>query len=126
LQRFERLLLTPVTILGMPAEAGLNQKNSTSLTLGTQTAFDFHPPKTAGGFYAPLQQASLSQNAQWRSQKPFKPCAELCDLFAGHNARSYLKNADHVQGQGAGRRKSGAYMGVCEHFKEVRNTVIGR
>jgi hypothetical protein len=24
----------------------------------------------------PLQQASLSKNAQWRSQKPFKPCAE--------------------------------------------------
>jgi hypothetical protein len=43
LQRFESLLLTPATILGTPAEAGLNQKNSTSLTLGTQTAFDFHP-----------------------------------------------------------------------------------
>jgi hypothetical protein len=39
LQRFESLLLTPATILGTPAEAGLNQKNSTSLTLGTQTAF---------------------------------------------------------------------------------------
>jgi hypothetical protein len=37
-------LLAPATILGTPAEAGLNQKNSTSLTLGTQTAFDFHPP----------------------------------------------------------------------------------
>jgi hypothetical protein len=37
-------LLTPATILGTPVEAGLNQKNSTSLTLGTQTAFDFHPP----------------------------------------------------------------------------------
>jgi hypothetical protein len=34
----------PATILGTPAEAGLNQKNSTSLTLGTQTAFDFHLP----------------------------------------------------------------------------------
>jgi hypothetical protein len=44
LQRFESLLLTPATILGTPAEAGLNQKNSTSLTLGTRTAFDFHPP----------------------------------------------------------------------------------
>jgi hypothetical protein len=44
LQRFESLLLAPATILGTPAEAGLNQKNSTSLTLGTQTAFDFHPP----------------------------------------------------------------------------------
>jgi hypothetical protein len=41
---FESLLLAPATILGTPAEAGLNQKNSTSLTLGTQTAFDFHPP----------------------------------------------------------------------------------
>jgi hypothetical protein len=37
-------LLAPATILGTPDEAGLNQKNSTSLTLGTQTAFNFHPP----------------------------------------------------------------------------------
>jgi hypothetical protein len=42
------------------------------------------------------------------------------------HTRSYLKNADHVQGQGAGRRKRAAYTGVCEHFEEVRNTVIGR
>jgi hypothetical protein len=49
LQRFESLLLTPATILGTPAESGLNQKNSTSLTLGTQTAFDFYPPKNTGG-----------------------------------------------------------------------------
>jgi hypothetical protein len=49
LQRFESLLLTPATILGTPAEAGLNQKSSTSLTLGTQTAFDFYPPEIAGG-----------------------------------------------------------------------------
>jgi hypothetical protein len=35
--------------LGTPAEAGLNQKNSTSLTLGTQTAFDFYPPQNFGG-----------------------------------------------------------------------------
>jgi hypothetical protein len=44
LQRFESLLLTPATILGTPAEARLNQKNSTWPALGTQTAFDFHPP----------------------------------------------------------------------------------
>jgi hypothetical protein len=47
--RFESLLLTPATILGTPAEA-LNQKNSTSLTLGTQTAFDFLRPASAGVF----------------------------------------------------------------------------
>jgi len=29
----------------------------------------------------------------------------------GRNTRSYLKNADYVQGQGEGRRKSGAYTG---------------
>jgi hypothetical protein len=52
-------------------------------------------------FDALLQLASLSQNAQWRSQKPFKPFVEFCNLFAGHNTRSYLKNADYVQGQGA-------------------------
>jgi hypothetical protein len=49
LQRFESLLLGPTTILGTPAEAGLNQNNSTSLTLGTQTAFDFYPPQIFGG-----------------------------------------------------------------------------
>jgi hypothetical protein len=49
LQRFESLLLLPATILGTPDGAGLNQKNSTSLALGTQTAFDFYPPKNAGG-----------------------------------------------------------------------------
>jgi hypothetical protein len=49
LQRFESLLLTPATILGKLAEAGLNQKNSTSLALGTQTAFDFYPPEIVGG-----------------------------------------------------------------------------
>jgi len=36
---------------------------------------------------------------------------------------SHLKNADYVQGQGASRWKSGAYMWVCEHFEEVRNAV---
>jgi len=87
LERFESILLAPATILGTPAEAGLNQKNSTSLMLGTQTAFDFHPPKTTGGFDAPLQQASLSQNAQWRSQKPFKPFIENGWLFVAHDAR---------------------------------------
>jgi hypothetical protein len=55
LQRFESLLLTPATILGTPAEARLNQKNSTSLSLGTQTAL---AGESAGGFDAPLQQAS--------------------------------------------------------------------
>jgi hypothetical protein len=49
MQRFESLLFAPAIILGTPAKAGLNQKNSTSLTLGTQTAFDFYPPQIAGG-----------------------------------------------------------------------------
>jgi hypothetical protein len=42
-------LLAPATILVTPAGTGLNQKNSTSLTLGTQTAFDFYPPENVGG-----------------------------------------------------------------------------
>jgi hypothetical protein len=117
LQRFESLLLTPATILGTPAEAGLNQKNSISLTLGTLRQLLI--------FYALPQQTSLSQNAQWRSQKSFKPCAEFCNLFAGHNTRSGFKTVDLVQGQGAGRRKSAAYRLVCEHFEEACNTAIG-
>jgi hypothetical protein len=36
-------------------------------------------------FYTPLQPAFLSQNAQWHSQKPIKPCAGFFNLFAGHN-----------------------------------------
>jgi hypothetical protein len=47
---FGSLLLAPATILGTPAEAELNQKNSTSLTLGTQTAFDFLRSAPAGVF----------------------------------------------------------------------------
>jgi len=47
--RFESILLAPLIILGTPAEAGLNQKNSTSLTFGTQAAFDFYPPQIFGG-----------------------------------------------------------------------------
>ena len=49
MRRFESLLLAPVSLLGTSAAAGLNQKNSTSLTLGTQTAFDFYPPTCSGG-----------------------------------------------------------------------------
>jgi hypothetical protein len=55
MQRFESLLLTPAT-----KRSGLRQ-----LLI----------------FYALPQQASLSQNAQWRSQKPFKPCAEFYNLL---------------------------------------------
>jgi hypothetical protein len=49
-------------------------------------------------FDAPLQQASLSQNAQWRSQSArdlwrIKPFVEFCNLFVGHNARSGFKKA---------------------------------
>ena len=40
--------------------------------------------------------------------------------------RSDLKNMDHVQVQGAGRRISAAYMRVCEYFEEARYAVIGR
>jgi hypothetical protein len=36
------------------------------------------------------------------------------------------KIADHVQEQGVSRRKSAAYMKVCEHFKAAHNKAIGR
>jgi hypothetical protein len=39
-------------------------------------------------------EAGLNQNAQWRSQKPFKPCAEFCHIFAGHNPKSGFKTSD--------------------------------
>ena len=34
------------------------------------------------------------------------------------------KIVDQVSGQGAGRRKSGAYTVVCEHFEPIRNAVM--
>jgi hypothetical protein len=36
------------------------------------------------------------------------------------------KIVDHVQEQGVDRRKSTAYTGVCEHFKEAHNEAIER
>jgi hypothetical protein len=45
--------------LGTPTEAGLNQKNSTSLTLGTQTAFDFLRPASAGVFVPKMLNGAL-------------------------------------------------------------------
>jgi hypothetical protein len=39
--------------------------------------------------------------------------------------RSYLKKVDQGSGQGAGRRKSGAYAVVCEHFEPTRNAAMG-
>jgi hypothetical protein len=35
-----------------------------------------------------------------------------------------FKISDRAEGQGADRRKSGAYMRVCEHFEEIRNAEI--
>jgi hypothetical protein len=93
MQRFESLLLAPAIILGTPAEAGLNQKNSTSLTLGTQTAFDFCP--SSAGVFIPKCSMALA--------KTFQTASRLFKVIPGKDTRSYLKNADYVQGQGAGR-----------------------
>ncbi|MBW1741866.1 MAG: hypothetical protein JRJ47_00350 [Deltaproteobacteria bacterium] len=39
--------------------------------------------------------------------------------------KTRLKNVDQASGQGAGRRKSGAYTVVCEHFEPTRNAAMG-
>jgi hypothetical protein len=72
LVRFEKILLAPTTILGTPAEARLNQKNSTSSRLRQDSGL-----KQLLIFNALPQQESLSQNAQWRSQNLFKPSVEF-------------------------------------------------
>ena len=36
----------------------------------------------------------IQENARWRSQKPFKPVVEFCNVFVGPNTRSDLKNDD--------------------------------
>jgi hypothetical protein len=77
-------LLTPATILGTPAEAGLNQKNSTSLTLGTQTAFDFQRPATAGAF---IPKCSMARAKTFSNLVPsFVTC--LQDTTLGHDMSS--------------------------------------
>jgi hypothetical protein len=49
------------------------------------------------------------------------------DLFTDRfqEAKIILKIIDYAQGQGASRRKSVAYIRVCEHFKKVCNAAIG-
>jgi hypothetical protein len=42
-------------------------------------------------FYALPQQASLSQNAQWRSQKPFKPLQDYLKLFRARTPEAISK-----------------------------------
>ena len=44
----------------------------------------------------------------------------------GHGLEPISKIVDHAQEQGAGRRKSAAYIRVCEHFKEIGNAAIER
>ena len=39
--------------------------------------------------------------------------------------RSRLKKVNQGLGQGGGRRKSGAYTVVCEHFEPTRNAAMG-
>jgi len=39
--------------------------------------------------------------------------------------RIHLKKVHQGSGQGAGRRKSTAYTGVCEHFEPTRNAAMG-
>ena len=40
------------------------------------------------------------------------------------NCRSDFKTSNCAEAQGADQRKSAAYIGVCEHYKEVRNTEV--
>jgi hypothetical protein len=56
--------------------AALNQRNSTSLTLGTQTAFDFHPPKIVGGQARCFSRRLFPKIVKCRSQKPFNISAD--------------------------------------------------
>jgi hypothetical protein len=119
-------LLKPATILGTPAEALLNQKNSTSLTLGTQTAFDFYPPKSSGG-----QALCLSRHLCPKMLNGVRK--NLSNLVLNFVTYTWIiileavsKIADRVQWQGVPWVESGAYTIVREHFKPWDNTAIGR
>jgi hypothetical protein len=93
-------LLTPATILGTPVEAGLNQKNSTSARfagLGTQTAFDFYPPKIAGG-QAPRYNRRLYPKMLNGARKNLSNLVLNCVTYLwDNNARSGFKTPSKAQ-----------------------------
>jgi len=53
-------------------------------------------------------------------------CPSRHPLTLPFKIRAIFKMLDKVRGQGVGRRKSVAYMGVCEHFEEDYNADIER
>jgi hypothetical protein len=70
--------------LGGVSFAALNQKNSTSLMLGTQTAFDFHPP--SADLTHRFSRRLFPKILECRSQKPFTPFASyFLQFFIDHN-----------------------------------------
>jgi hypothetical protein len=73
--------------LGTPDEAVLNQKNSTSLTLGTQTAFDFHPPADL----TPRFSRRLYPPAPAGLNGARKNLSNLLLLIVGHNIKVFSK-----------------------------------
>ena len=136
-------LLAPATILGTPAEAGLNQKNSTSLTLGIQTAFDFYPPEIVGGqaprFSRRLNPKMLNGTRKNLSNLSLSFVIYLRDttLEAISKMQIMFKDKRHTliitircvipptRGRGPTKKRS-IHGGVCDHLEEVSNTVIGR
>jgi hypothetical protein len=84
--------------------------------------------------YILVQLSSLQVSGRWSLATGQK---RACDELSRVEARSkqpaarglipdtcILKNVDQGSGQGAGRRKSGTYTLVCEHFEPVRNTAM--
>jgi hypothetical protein len=68
--------------------AALNQKNSTSLTLGTQTAFDFHP--LPADLTCRFSKRLFPKILEFRSQKPFN--LSRFDRYSWDTTLKWFKN----------------------------------
>jgi hypothetical protein len=92
------LTIFAIAPFGLPSRSDLNE-----IAQSKQKRLKFHNRKL---------QAFASIHSRYQS------------AIQNKKERTHLKNADEGSGQGAGRRKSGAYTQVCEHFEPIRNAAL--
>jgi hypothetical protein len=82
------------------------------LFLPANVLWRVNPPKIFGG-QAPRYSKRLNPpgGTQWRSQKPFKPCAEFCNFIAGHDTRK-------IKHGGIRQDKFNSILGVLDNSQK--------
>jgi hypothetical protein len=64
-----------------------------------------------------------TENMAFKNYNATSTIVALIGMFIEY-CRSDFKTSNRAEAQGTDRRKSAAYIRVCEHFKEVRNIEI--